>query len=67
MNLCIRCKTTLRDDTYNETCEACIQYIIMWSSIESLKLICQNAIRSVAVLNPWSTSMHQVSDNAAEL
>ena len=27
MNLCIRCKTTLKDDTYNKTCEACIQYI----------------------------------------
>ena len=27
MSLCIRCKTTSRDDTDNKTCEACIRYI----------------------------------------
>ena len=27
MNLCIRCKKIFEDDTYNKTCEACIQYI----------------------------------------
>ena len=27
MNVCIRCKNKLKEDTDNKTCEACIQYI----------------------------------------
>ena len=27
MDIDIRCKTRLTNDTYNKTCEACIQYI----------------------------------------